>query len=353
MVPRGALMAEYDPATRGIPTLVFATIANWFAGRTAISRGGTLQIPLALARIIEENGGKVFTGEPVSRILVDGGVARGIALPDGREFRAERFVVSGLDPVNTFLFMLGENKLSEETQERIAQYKFNETSLFRVHMALKERPIYTIARREPEVNDALLSTVGYENPGDIIKLAEQARAGKIPDIVGMSAENCTHHDPSQAPPGCHTGYLGIAAPFDLADGGCARWVDLANVTAEKMLAKFREYAPNITPDKIIARFNYTPKDIEEYLPDMINGDICQGKTCPDQLDYNRPWPGASRYRTPIEKLYMCGACTHPGGHATGGPGYNAANAIAEDLGIAKWWPAFDRARILNLLGGTY
>ena len=83
-VTRGAISCESDPTTKGIPTLVFATIVNWFAGNTAIVRGGTLQLPLALARIIEENGGKIFTGQPVGRILVDGGVARGITLQDGR-----------------------------------------------------------------------------------------------------------------------------------------------------------------------------------------------------------------------------------------------------------------------------
>ena len=35
---------------------------------------------------------------------------------------------------------------------------------------------------------------------------------------------------------------------------------------------------------------------------------------------------------------MCGACTHSGGMITYGPGFNAAEKIAADLGIQKWWP---------------
>src|SRR3990172_8286792 len=62
-VIRGASSAEYDMTAKGIPTLVFATIANWFAGKTALVRGGTRRIPEALERIIEEHGGKIFTGE--------------------------------------------------------------------------------------------------------------------------------------------------------------------------------------------------------------------------------------------------------------------------------------------------
>ena len=346
-VIRGASSAEYDMTTKGIPTLVFATIANWFAGKTALVRGGTRRIPEALERIIEEHGGKIFTGEPVAQIIVESGVAKGIVLKDGREFHAERFVASAIDPVHTFLFMVGEDKLPQEIQERLAAYKFSETSLLRVHLALKERPVFEISKRDPAINDAFIYSIGYESSEDFVRLVAQARAGQIPDILGLSASVITAHDPTQAPPGNHTAYIGINAPFDLAGGGAARWVDLVHETSEKMLEKFREYAPNMTNDNILGRFSYSPKDIEEYLPDMVSGDICQGKICPEQLGYNRPWPGMSRYRTFIDKLYLCGAAAHPGGHATGGPGYNAANAIAEDLGIVKWWPPYDPRKIVS------
>jgi phytoene dehydrogenase-like protein len=43
-------------------------------------------------------------------------------------------------------------------------------------------------------------------------------------------------------------------------------------------------------------------------------------------------PGWSRYRTPIEGLYLCGAGTHPGGGVTGAPGHNAARVILGDRG---------------------
>ena len=56
-----------------------------------------------------------------------------------------------------------------------------------------------------------------------------------------------------------------------------------------------------------------------------------------ELEFFRPIPDLSQYKTPIDKLYMCGACTHPGGGFIGAPGFNAANIIAEDLNIEKWW----------------
>jgi hypothetical protein len=39
----------------------------------------------------------------------------------------------------------------------------------------------------------------------------------------------------------------------------------------------------------------------------------------------------------MKGLYLCGASSHSGGAVSGSPGYNAANVIAHDLGIQKWW----------------
>jgi len=344
----GAVSAEYDPATKGMPALVFATMLDWFAGKTALVRGGTRQVAEALALSVKQYGGSIFDRQRVARIIVESGVAKGIALEDGSEVHADRFVASSIDPVHTFLFMVGEDQLPQDIREKVAGFQFRETSLFRVHLALKERPLFEISKREPAINDAWKLAIGFESPGDGVRMAKQAEAGAIPDIAGLDCGIITVHDPSQAPAGRHTAYIGVPAPLELADGGAARWKDIAAEAADRMLEKLREYAPNMTRDNILGRFAYTPKDIEEYLPDMIGGDICQGKMCPEQLGYNRPWPGMSRYRTFIDGLYLCGSSAHPGGHATGAPGYNAANAIAEDLGVAKWWPRYEPRRVVSL-----
>jgi phytoene dehydrogenase-like protein len=51
----------------------------------------------------------------------------------------------------------------------------------------------------------------------------------------------------------------------------------------------------------------------------------------------RPNIECSGHATPIEGLYICGASSYPGGTVLGGPGYLAANKIAEDMGVTKWW----------------
>ncbi len=81
----------------------------------------------------------------------------------------------------------------------------------------------------------------------------------------------------------------------------------------------------------------TPLDIEIRLPNMRRGSIKHGDYNPMQLGFNRPNIDCSTSKTPIEGLYLCGASTYPGGMVTGGPGYVAANKVAEDMGIHKWW----------------
>ena len=55
------------------------------------------------------------------------------------------------------------------------------------------------------------------------------------------------------------------------------------------------------------------------------------------MGYLRPNEECSQHITPLKNLYVCGASTFPGGMVIFGPGYNAANVIAAELGIEKWW----------------
>ena len=58
----------------------------------------------------------------------------------------------------------------------------------------------------------------------------------------------------------------------------------------------------------------------------------------------------SNNRTPIDGLYVCGASVSPGGMVTFGPGYNAANTLAEDLGLDKWWTEPEKLTAIRATG---
>ena len=81
----------------------------------------------------------------------------------------------------------------------------------------------------------------------------------------------------------------------------------------------------------------TPADIQNKFANMVKGSYKQGAYHPLQMGYLRPNQECSQYRTPVKNLYLGGASVAPGGMVIFGPGYNCANAIAEDFGIEKWW----------------
>ena len=70
---------------------------------------------------------------------------------------------------------------------------------------------------------------------------------------------------------------------------------------------------------------------------MKKGSIKQGMYQPLQMGFLRPHEDCSHHRTPVKNLYLGGSSVYPGGCVIWGPGYLAANRVAEDYSIEKWW----------------
>jgi phytoene dehydrogenase-like protein len=166
---------------------------------------------------------------------------------------------------------------------------------------------------------------------EIVRAHEQ---GEIPPDVAWGA--CpTLFDPGQAPPGKHTAFLWEKVPYALR-GDPQAWEGEKERQGRRLLDLWARHAPNL-PEAVLDSFVLTPVDTEKSLPNMEAGDLLVGALAGGQVGYHRPFPGAGRYRTPLEGLYLCGGSTHPGGNVTGLCGYNAASVIAEDLGLKPWW----------------
>jgi phytoene dehydrogenase-like protein len=61
------------------------------------------------------------------------------------------------------------------------------------------------------------------------------------------------------------------------------------------------------------------------------GDYSHGLLQPNQLWTGRVVEGADKFATPVDGLYLCGQCTHPGPGVTGIPGWNGAEAALKQL----------------------
>ena len=117
---------------------------------------------------------------------------------------------------------------------------------------------------------------------------------------------------------CFVQYL----PYRLAVG---EWGARREELGDRVTELIGRYAPNV-PNSVVARRVYSPADLEATFG-ITEGNIFHGDISLEQMFFMRPLPDWAQYRTPIERLYLCGAGTHPGGGVTGAPGYNAAHAI--------------------------
>ena len=90
-----------------------------------------------------------------------------------------------------------------------------------------------------------------------------------------------------------------------------------------------ERAPNIR-DIILHRQVMTPLDMERDVG-LTEGNIFQGELTLEQLFFNRPVPGWSRFQTPLDNLWLAGSSTHPGGGIMGANGRLAALKVLEQM----------------------
>jgi phytoene dehydrogenase-like protein len=89
-----------------------------------------------------------------------------------------------------------------------------------------------------------------------------------------------------------------------------------------------QHAPNV-PDSILHYEVLAPPDLERIFG-LEGGSIFQGEQGLDQMAFMRPTPALSRYSTPVDGLYLCGAGTHPGGGVIAASGHNAAHKVLRD-----------------------
>ncbi len=299
--------------------------------------GGSHQLAHAQVASVLAHGGIVLDNCEVEKIIVENGVAKGVKLSKTSvygdiEIRARKAVVSSVNPILTFVGMIGEDKVDSGLIKKIKKFKPAPYSLFSLHLTLKEPPKFVVDEYEPDANLALKHTIGYE---DLSRQKEQEKAidrGELP-MPYNSAGAPGFHDKTQTDGLCNY-YIWIHVPAKIK-GDMEKWDDVRVDYSQRTIEFMRTYISNFTTDNIIHEYPYTPLDIYRKNPNMLDGDWHVGAMTLDQVLNNRPLPELSNYRTPIKNLYMCGACMHPGGGILGACGYNAAGVIFEDLGIPK------------------
>jgi phytoene dehydrogenase-like protein len=300
-----------------------------------LCRGGSWNLARGLMETFIAAGGRFVNSAHVERIVVDGGRVKGVELKDGRTYTARQFVASTVDVHQTFDDMIGRDQLPSAMAEKLDRFHYTDWTLFGVHLALEHAPDYTAAQFDPNVNKALKYNIGSETLQSLVDAHDDVGSGRVPRAVQFGAGALSVLDPSQAPPGRHTAYAWHLVPF-APDGDHDNLRDLKGPMTEAILAKWRQYAPNMGGANVLGTYTYTAYEYAQELINMRRGDIFMGALSADQVMHNH-----FGYRTPIEGLYVAGSAAHPNGAITGGAGYIAAGLIAHDLEIKPWWEPVD------------
>ena len=290
--------------------------------------GGSSRLADALIAAVTESGGEIRTNTVPDQILIEGNRVCGVRTSEGQEIRASRFIASSLNPQQTFCQLIEAKRLPKEWRSQAEAFQYNLLApLFSLHVNLREPPAYKLAEEHPELDDAFMVIMGLHHSDQFPEIIRHHEQGTIPETVMWGA--CpTRFDATQATNG-HTAFMWEKLPFHLqGDADC--WSAAAEAHGEKILDCWNKYAPHMK-DSVLDSFTQTPRQIQESLWNMTDGDLLVGAFSGGQVGCDRPFPGAGHYRTCVEGLYLCGSCCHPGGNVTGLPGRNAAQVVMSDL----------------------
>ena len=297
-----------------------------------LARGGAHSIAQVLQRAYVRHGGQIRAVHHVEKILVENGRAAGVRLRDGRQWNANRAVVSNVDPYSTFIDMVGEKHLPKPFTERIKSIEFDEFSYFQVHLALKAPVRYALFEADDAaVGQAMNVSMGPEKPADLDAMWKEIRAGEFPEHVCLHAICPTVFDPLQAPRPKHAASLFMPVPFQLKGKKPEDWVKLKNDFMESVLKIWRHYATNLTDDNIEMKVAMDPFYLSGRWPHMRRGSVWVARKIAKQMGAERPIAELSGYRTPIERLYQVGVATHPADAVIAGSGRNCWQVMKEDL----------------------
>jgi phytoene dehydrogenase-like protein len=312
-----SLMTVQPPERPGTGLLAYSLVYGRQQHSWTLPRGGSAALPLSLARLIEDHGGTILTGRRVSGLLLENGRCVGVETDDGESHRAARGVVSTIHPNH----LAGMAAWPDDYREAVETWRAG-LALVPAHYATTEAPAF---------GDVVPVAAGTAPSVDrLLRVGADAERGALAlDDPVLLVVCATAADPSRAPDGRHVLKVIGFQPYDLADGGAARWDEVREEVAERNLEQLRRFAPNMTDDVFLARLPKSPLDLERMNAHNWHGTCHGGDMGPSQS-------GALRFspRTPIAGLYQTGATTHPGGSVSAAPGRNTAIVMLEDLGAS-------------------
>jgi phytoene dehydrogenase-like protein len=211
--------------------------------------GGMGSIVKTMADKIKEGGGKFQINKTVKKIIIEGGIAKGILCEDGTKDYANLIIASG-GAQEIFLDIVGKENLPEDFILKILDIPLME-SVFMVHLGIDFDP--TPYQK--------LSTVYYYGNYNVDEAIKECKIGKYHEgRDGFVIFIPTLFSPELAPqPGHHALTIYTIAPNILNKG---TWEERKEELAEKLLIEAEKIIPGLR-DRAKVKVILTPEEFKK------------------------------------------------------------------------------------------
>ena len=293
-----------------------------------IGQGGADTMIKAMTSYLNELHGELHLGAVVREIERDGGTASGIMLEDGTRIQARKAVIANVTPAVLF-----DRLLPRGSGKPVADAKFRAfrpgPGTMMLHLAL-DHPLDWTAGPDLQRFAYVHIAPSYDH---MTRAYAQAMDGLLPAHPVLVVGQPTAIDMSRAPDGKQILWVQVRVLPKHVKGDAAGtitdtdWTSIKDAYADRVIDLIAAYAPDVR-DRIIGRAVFSPDDLEAENACLIGGDNLSGSHHLDQNFLFRPVAGYSRYRMPVDRLYLCGAATWPGAGTGAGSGYLLGKMLA-------------------------
>jgi phytoene desaturase len=252
--------------------------------------GGLNQISEAMAKVVQEEGGRVRTGTPVKSLIVENKKVKGVLLENGETVYADDVVINA-DFAHAMTHLVEPGVLKKYSRESLAKKEYS-CSTFMLYLGVNKR------------YDMDHHTIVFA--GDYRKNVSDIFDKKVlSDDISFYIQNASATDPGLAPEGKSAVYVLVPVPNRMAD---VDWPTHKKVFRDKVLALIEERTPMKDLRRHIETETvFTPHDWE------TTSRVYRGATFNlahnfSQLLYLRP---RNRFEE-LENCFLVGGGTHPG-----------------------------------------
>jgi beta-carotene ketolase (CrtO type) len=335
---RGAQSAGVNPTAYGSALIGLCLMNTYMDG--APIKGGSHQCAHASQRVIYENGGELYHGKTVEKIIIENGVAKGIRLDDGTEIEAKLGVVCGSNPIDLVHDITDPEEWPADIQKAVKNIERNFVAISWYTWALKEQPVYRAEEFDPDIKYSNWINLSRKGLECIEREAHLRLAGEWPDPddfnLVIANWSMFEHD-YFAPPGPKATVLTEQFIQPATRYSAEKWKELEKRHADECITFWNKYCENITWDSVIGYVPITPYYTAHHAANFgPQGNWCVIDMDGPQLGRTRPIAQLADLRNfPIKNLYPASSAWHPSGGATSEQGYWVYQIMAEQHGLQK------------------